>query len=145
MSLIGAIVRRLFGGPGAAHDTGADNGQQLDVATSGSDWFVSDEEREQERIIEQVCERLEAGVQRVDVKRRRLIWKPDRRALTLEASIRRLRTRLPECDPDELAEAVLYWIEQIALPENVTEEQMERHEARIERWIEAYHERADGA
>lgn len=141
MSLIGTIVRRLFGG----HDAVADGEPLADVVTPRSDWFVTDKEREQDRIVEQVCERLEAGVLRVDAKRQRLIWKPDRRALTLEASIRRLEKRLPECDPDELAEAVLYWIEQIALPENVTEEQMERHEARIERWIEAYHERADGA
>ena len=55
-----------------------------------------------------------------------------------------LEKQLPDCDPDEIEEAVLYWLEQIALPENVTEERMDRHEVRIERWIEAHHERVDG-
>ena len=145
MSLIGTVLRRLFGGHATPPESAAvRESPGTAPGAASSDWFVSDEEREQERIVERVCERLEAGVVRVDAKGQRLIWRPKRRALTLAASIRRLEKRLPDCDPDEIEEAVLYWLEQVALPENVTEERMDRHEVRIERWIEAHHERVDG-
>lgn len=145
MSVLGAILARVFGKDRAVRESpAATDGLAAQPNTSPSDWFISEEEREQERIVERVCDRLEAEVVRVDAKGQRLVWKPKRRALTLGASIRRLAKQLPECDPEEIEYAVLYWLEEVAGPENVTEQQMERYDARIERWLEAYHEHADG-
>ena len=67
MSLIGTMLRRLFGGHATPPESAAVHespGTAPEAAPS--DWFVSNEEREQERIVERVCERLEAGVVRVD-------------------------------------------------------------------------------
>lgn len=95
----------------------------------------SAEEREYERISEYTSELLDTL--KVDVKRRKFIWK-NGTALSISELAGRIHQREPSMPVDEIDTCITRWLEEAYWPDGVSEAGMEKLQARIEDWIEAH-------
>lgn len=110
---------------------------ELDAATIEAmfDEANSPEEREYERISEHTSDLLDTL--KVDVKRRKFIWK-DGTALSIVELTQRIHDIEPSMPVEVIDECVTHWLEQAYWPEGVSEARMEKLQLKIENWIEEH-------
>ena len=95
----------------------------------------SPEEREYERISEHTSDLLDTL--KVDVKRRKFIWK-DGTQLSIIELTQRIHDAEPSMPVDEIDACVTNWLEGAYWPEGISEAKMEKLQVKIEHWLEQH-------
>ena len=75
----------------------------------------------------------------LDARERKFLW-PDAGQLDLEQSVRRINQQYPGFPDDKIEEFLIYWIQELYLPEGYSESQMDELERLTEQWAKD-HER----
>jgi hypothetical protein len=75
----------------------------------------------------------------LDVRQRKFLW-PDAKRLDLDQSVRRINQQYPDFPDDKIEEFLIYWIQELYVPEGYSESQMDELERLTEQWTKD-HER----
>jgi hypothetical protein len=75
----------------------------------------------------------------LDVRQRKFLW-PDAKRLDLDQSVRRINQQYPDFPEDKIEEFLIYWIQELYVPEGYSESQMDELERLTEQWAKD-HER----
>ena len=71
----------------------------------------------------------------LDAGRRRFLW-PDAKPLNLKQSARRIHQQYPNFPEDKIEEFLIYWIQELYVPEGYSESQMDELERLTQQWAE---------
>src|SRR5262249_39980173 len=69
----------------------------------------------------------------LDVRQRKFLW-PDAKRLDLDQSVRRINQQYPDFPKDKIEEFLIYWIQELYVPEGYSESQMDELERLTEQW-----------
>ena len=72
-------------------------------------------------------------------RQRKFLW-PDAKRLDLDQSVRRINQQYPDFPKDKIEEFLIYWIQELYVPEGYSESQMDELERLTEQWAKD-HER----
>jgi len=111
--------------------------REVDQQISGAMFDEIDQEHEE--LMARISDYLDARLERmkVDVRRRRFVTRSGK-AMDIGALARSVHNKKPDMPIDDIEQCVIDWLEQSYCPEGLSEEEMEKQEERVERWIEAH-------
>ncbi len=107
--------------------------------TSSDPWTLSEDEQLEDDVGVYTYDALERI--KVDVKRRKFIWKGGKK-LSIEQVAERLHKAKPDMPLEYIEDAVIGWLEEASMPGDLDDGDAEHeHQERIEAWIEAHNEK----
>jgi len=108
--------------------------REVDQPISGA--MFDEIEQEHEELMVRISDYIDGrlGRMKVDVRRRRFVTRSGK-AMDIGALARSVHKKKPDMPIDDIEQCVVDWLEQSYCPEGLSEEETEKLEWRVERWI----------